>query len=75
MWEAQITCSECEKTDLVHADLNPRAFSFECPEKGRQVDMPFRDPSRLVLEWHEVERCSPSSIPASNTEARGKFEI
>jgi hypothetical protein len=75
MWEAQIACSECDATHQVHAELKPRAFSFECPATGAAVNLPFHDPSRLVSEWREVDCLGPGSIPASTAETRGKFEL
>lgn len=75
MWEAAITCKACNKTHLICADFRPRTFGFECPETEQRVDMPFRDPSKIISPWSEVEVRSPEAISALSTEEQGRFEV
>lgn len=73
MWEAPVVCKSCEGTHLVRADVLPRSFSFECPQTGERVDMPFRDPSRMSEPWAEVATPSPEAIPTLFEAEQGSF--
>ena len=73
MWEVRVTCKACEQAHTVCADVRPRVYAFECPRTGERVDMPFRDPTRIIEPWSEVASCSPESIAALFTEEQGKF--
>jgi hypothetical protein len=75
VWEAQIHCTSCGEAHRLSAELNPRAFSFECPRTRERVDVPFHDPSRLVDDWREVERRSPDAVEVLNAESQGKIDL
>jgi len=73
MWETDVVCSACSGTHLVCASIIPRAFSYECPQTGTRVELPFRDPTRTPRPWTEVSECSPQSITVDDVQTRGGF--
>ena len=75
MFEAEVNCDECRATHHVCSKVMPRTFAFECPVKKTRVELPYRDPSKMVRPWAEVESCSPNAIRVLRAENRGTFEL
>ena len=77
MWEVRIVCEACGGKHDVHTTSGeiPRAFSFDCPDTNKLVEMRFRDPSMIVRPWADTKKSSPGSLTVVSAEIGGSFDI
>jgi len=77
MWEIELRCEACGEVHRIFAQLDaaPRSFAYECPKTRERVVVRYRDPSRVVKPWTEVQGNSPDAIPTLAAAERGSFEL